>query len=70
MSSWHTGESVEKVVFFAFACTSSDELPFRTWLAVVRGGDDELCERVLRAIAAEIAREDEDSDEIELDEEE
>jgi hypothetical protein len=63
MSSWHTGETLEQVIWYAFACTGSEELTFRRWLVVLRGGDEALRQRVERAVAAEIEREEEEQGE-------
>lgn len=60
MTTWHQGESVEEVLWFAFACTNFGDLSFRRWLVVIRGGDEELLERFERAIAAEIQQDEVD----------
>lgn len=54
MTTWHDGESPEKVVWFAIHCARFDDLIFRKWLMVLRGGDEELRERFEMAIRREI----------------
>lgn len=54
MTTWHDGESPEKVVWFAIHCARFDDLSFRRWLVVLRGGDEELRERFATALRAEI----------------
>lgn len=59
MTTWHEGESPEEVVWFAMNCAQFDDLSFRKWLVVLRGGDDELRERFVTALRAEIEGNDE-----------
>ena len=39
-------------------CAQFDDLSFQKWLVVLRGGDDELRERFVAALRAEIERND------------
>lgn len=54
MTTWHEGEPVEEVVWFAIHCAHFDDLSFLRWLVVIRGGDEELRQRFERAITTEI----------------
>ena len=54
VTTWHDGESPEEVIWFAINCARFDNLIFRTWLVVLRGGDEELRERFDMAIRDEV----------------
>jgi hypothetical protein len=54
MTTWHTGESVEDVVFFAFNLTNFDEHDFRKYLVLMIGHDpagQNCIEGLIRAVS-------------------
>jgi hypothetical protein len=58
MTTWHEGESPEEVVWFAMNCANFDDLSFDKWVVVLRGADEELRERFVTTLRAEIERKD------------
>jgi hypothetical protein len=60
MTTWHNGESVEKVAFFAAECASFDDHDFRNYLVLIVGEDsarlacaDHVCRAIQGAFGAQ-----------------
>lgn len=50
MTTWHTGESEEDVIYFAFNCTNFDEHAFSHFLVLIVGRDPARKDRLERLV--------------------